>query len=54
VVDAAGWRAIDGAEVARGTETGRPRVKFTSVAEMLAVARPAPAAGGRWALSRRR
>lgn len=41
VIDAAGWRAIDAAEVARGDASGRPRVKFTSVAEMLAVARPA-------------
>lgn len=54
VVDAAGWRAIDGAEVARGAETGRPRVKFTSVAEMLAVARRAPAAGRKWAPARGR
>ncbi len=43
LVDAAGWRAIDTAESARGRESGRPRVKFTAVAEMLAAARPAPA-----------
>jgi ferredoxin--NADP+ reductase len=40
-VDAAGWRAIDAAEVARGGE-GRPRVKFTSVPDMLAAAANAP------------
>ena len=38
VVGAAGWRAIDAEEVARGTATGRPRVKFTSVDEMIEVA----------------
>lgn len=43
VVDAAGWRAIDAAEIARGGDD-RPRNKFTSVAEMLAVAAAAPAA----------
>ena len=37
-VDATGWRAIDAAETARGQAAGRPRVKFTSVPEMLAVA----------------
>ncbi|OBB02573.1 ferredoxin [Mycobacteriaceae bacterium 1482268.1] len=42
VVDAEGWRAIDEAEVARGGEN-RPRDKFTSVADMLAVAATAPA-----------
>ncbi|MEW5813444.1 MAG: FAD-dependent oxidoreductase [Actinomycetota bacterium] len=42
VVDAAGWRAIDAAEVARG-EGRRPRVKFTSVEEMVRVAGEAPA-----------
>ena len=30
------WRKLDALEVARGTPQGRPRVKFTSVAEMLA------------------
>ncbi len=39
VVDAAGWRAIDAAEVARGAAQGRPRIKFTSVDDMLAAAR---------------
>ena len=39
VVDAAGWRAIDAAEIARGQAQGRPRVKFTSTEEMLAAAR---------------
>jgi len=43
VVDATGWRAIDAAEIARGQAAGRPRVKFTSVPEMLAVARRRPA-----------
>ncbi len=42
VVDAAGWQAIDTAEIARGGED-RPRDKFTSVAEMVAVAAAAPA-----------
>ena len=41
VVDAAGWRAIDEAEIARGGED-RPRDKFTSVADMLAAAAAAP------------
>lgn len=33
------WQAIDRAEIARGKAAGRPREKFTDVAEMLAVAR---------------
>jgi ferredoxin--NADP+ reductase len=37
-IDAAGWRAIDAAEIARGQAQGRPRVKFTSVPDMLAAA----------------
>jgi ferredoxin--NADP+ reductase len=41
-VDAAGWQAIDAAEIARGVADGRPRDKFTTVAEMLAVADAAP------------
>lgn len=41
VVDAAGWQAIDAAEIARGGED-RPRDKFTTVAEMLSVAAAAP------------
>ena len=41
MVDAAGWRAIDAAEIARGGED-RPRVKFTTVPEMLAAAAAAP------------
>jgi ferredoxin--NADP+ reductase len=51
VVDAAGWRAIDRAEIDRGQADGRPRDKFTTVAEMLAAA-----AGGEQATrsSRRR
>jgi ferredoxin/flavodoxin---NADP+ reductase len=43
VVDAAGWRAIDAAEVARGDLSDRPRNKFTSIADMLDVAAAAPA-----------
>lgn len=38
VVDSAGWRAIDAAEIARGIGDGRPRNKFTNVADMLAIA----------------
>ncbi|MDP7725419.1 FAD-dependent oxidoreductase [Mycobacterium sp. TY814] len=44
VVDSAGWRAIDAAEVARGDADGRPRRKFTDVADMLAAAGTAPQA----------
>ncbi len=43
LVDADGWRAIDAAEIARGADADRPRVKFTSVQDMLAAARrPSP------------
>ena len=42
VIDEAGWQAIDKAEIERGGE-GRPRDKFTSVADMVAVAAAAPA-----------
>ncbi len=42
VVDAAGWRAIDAAETSRGDADGRPRAKFTAVADMLAAAASAP------------
>jgi ferredoxin--NADP+ reductase len=45
VVDSVGWRAIDAAEITRGSHDGRPRKKFTDVAEMLAAvatAQPAP------------
>jgi ferredoxin--NADP+ reductase len=41
VVDAAGWHAIDAAEISRGGDD-RPRDKFTTVAAMLAVATAAP------------
>lgn len=41
-VDAAGWGAIDAAEVERGARDGRPRIKFTDVADMLAAAAAAP------------
>lgn len=37
-VDAAGWQAIDAAEISRGQVAGRPRVKFTSVPDMLTAA----------------
>lgn len=39
LVDDAGWRAIDAEETARGAAAGRPRVKFTSVADMVEIAR---------------
>jgi ferredoxin--NADP+ reductase len=41
VVDAAGWNAIDAAEIARGGDV-RPRDKFISIADMLAAAATAP------------
>jgi ferredoxin--NADP+ reductase len=41
MVDAAGWKAIDAAEIARGGGE-RPRDKFTTVAQMLAAAATAP------------
>ena len=44
-VDSRGWRAIDAAEVERGNRDGRPRNKFTDIADMLAAAataEPAP------------
>jgi ferredoxin/flavodoxin---NADP+ reductase len=41
-VDSAGWRAIDAAEISRGSNDGRPRNKFTDVADMLAAAATAP------------
>lgn len=43
VVDAAGWKAINAAEIQRGG--GRPRDKFTRVSDMLAAARTAPRVG---------
>ncbi|WP_328360776.1 FAD-dependent oxidoreductase [Mycobacterium sp. NBC_00419] len=43
VIDAAGWQAIDDAEIRRGQAEGRPRAKFTAVADMVAVAAAAPA-----------
>ena len=42
VVGARGWRAIDSAEIRRGSGEGRPRNKFTDVADMLAAAAAAP------------
>jgi ferredoxin/flavodoxin---NADP+ reductase len=47
VVDAGGWKAIDGAEVARGSAAGRPRDKFTGIADMLAAAATAPGPSAR-------
>jgi ferredoxin--NADP+ reductase len=41
VVDAAGWKAIDRAEISRGGDE-RPRNKFTAVSDMLAAASTAP------------
>ncbi|MGH3562664.1 MAG: FAD-dependent oxidoreductase [Mycobacterium sp.] len=38
VIDAAGWKAIDATEIARGRAQDRPRDKFTSVPDMLATA----------------
>ncbi|MFF9349397.1 FAD-dependent oxidoreductase [Streptomyces sp. NPDC014734] len=45
VVDARGSAAIDRAELARGREAGRPRVKFATVDELVSAAR-----AGRWRL----
>ncbi|BBZ30317.1 ferredoxin [Mycolicibacterium madagascariense] len=42
LVDAAGWRAIDRAEIERGGDD-RPRDKFTAIPDMLAAAATAPA-----------
>ena len=42
VVDAAGWQAIDSAEIARGGDTARAN-KFTAIGDMLAAAAAAPA-----------
>jgi ferredoxin--NADP+ reductase len=41
MVDAAGWKAIDAAEIDRGGDH-RPRDKFTTIADMLAAAATAP------------
>jgi ferredoxin--NADP+ reductase len=41
VVDDVGWKAIDAAEISRGGGD-RPRVKFTSVEDMLSAAASAP------------
>ncbi|MCX4850478.1 FAD-dependent oxidoreductase [Streptomyces sp. NBC_00893] len=46
VVDAKGLAAIDRAELARGRDGGRPRVKFGTVPELIAAAR-----SSRWKLS---
>jgi ferredoxin--NADP+ reductase len=37
VVTYADWKKIDQAELANGEEAGRPRVKFTTIDDMLAV-----------------
>jgi ferredoxin--NADP+ reductase len=52
VVDSAGWGAIDAAEIARGSDAGRPRNKFTDVADMLAAAATAQPAPRRRLLAR--
>ena len=55
-IDSAGWRAIDAAEVERGARDGRPRNKFTDIADMLATAaaaEPEPPMRRRLALRRR-
>ncbi|PSK28714.1 FAD-dependent oxidoreductase [Nocardia seriolae] len=39
-IGSAGWRAIDSAESVLGSATGRPRVKFTTWAELESAARP--------------
>lgn len=44
VIDAAGWKAINAAEVDRGHAEGRPREKFTEVPDMLVAAASAPPA----------
>lgn len=36
------WGAIDRAEIARGTECGRPRVKFTSITELVTTGKKQP------------
>ncbi|GJF11299.1 putative ferredoxin/ferredoxin--NADP reductase [Mycolicibacterium cyprinidarum] len=41
VISGSGWHRIDEAEQKRGESTGRPRVKFTDIAEMVDVARNA-------------
>lgn len=53
LVDAAGWRAIDGAERAAGARAGRPRVKLTDT-EALVRATRQPAAPVRRRAGRRR
>ncbi|MFN8088643.1 MAG: 4Fe-4S binding protein [Mycobacterium sp.] len=42
VIDVDGWRIIDAAEIAAGAPDGRPRTKFTEVADMLAAVSAAP------------
>lgn len=39
LVDRVGWKAIDQAERGAGKESGRPRVKFTSLADLLQAAK---------------
>jgi ferredoxin/flavodoxin---NADP+ reductase len=53
-VDDRGWQAIDAAEIARGSDSGRPRNKFTDVADMLAAAANAEPAPRRGLLARLR
>jgi hypothetical protein len=37
VVSLSDWRAIDGAEIERGSKVGKPREKFTRLDEMISV-----------------
>jgi hypothetical protein len=37
VVSLSDWRAIDGAEIERGSKAGKPREKFTRLDEMMSV-----------------
>ncbi|PIQ23829.1 NADP oxidoreductase [bacterium (Candidatus Blackallbacteria) CG17_big_fil_post_rev_8_21_14_2_50_48_46] len=46
VVSFEDWRKIDAAEIAKGQEVGKPREKFTSVADMLSVLNSAEVAVG--------
>jgi NADPH-dependent glutamate synthase beta subunit-like oxidoreductase len=47
-VDYAGWRRINHRECQRGLGAGRPRIKFTSRADLLAAASPNPVNGSAW------
>jgi len=47
LIDLEGWRVLDRIERERGRESGRPRVKFTEPAEMVAAVTGATSATGR-------